>query len=101
MKIERILCPTNLSPESDEALRYAIALSRAYAAELVLLHCEAMGEGVVRFQDYESANKSIEAALKKHAGLSGIRGCVGEVWLLTATMSEKPSRTKLRPMELI
>ena len=74
MKIERILCPTNLSPESDEALRYAIALSRAYAAELVLLHCEAMGEGVVRFQDYESANKSIEAALKKHAGHSGIRG---------------------------
>jgi len=74
MKIERILCPTNLSPESDEALRYAIALSKAYGAELVLLHCESMGNALVRFQDYESANRSIEAALKKHAGAGGLRG---------------------------
>jgi nucleotide-binding universal stress UspA family protein len=39
MRIERILCPTDLSPESDSALRYAIALARTYEATLFVLHC--------------------------------------------------------------
>jgi nucleotide-binding universal stress UspA family protein len=39
IKIKRVLCPTDLSTESDEALRYAIALARAYEAKLFLLHC--------------------------------------------------------------
>ncbi len=72
MKIERILCPTNLSPESDEALRYAIALCRAYTAELVLLHCEAMNEGVAQLDHYDAATKAIEKALREHAGVKGV-----------------------------
>jgi nucleotide-binding universal stress UspA family protein len=39
IRIERILCPTDLSPESDEALRYAIALARAFNAKLFVCHC--------------------------------------------------------------
>lgn len=39
IKIERILCPTNLSQESDEALRYVVALARAYNARLFLFYC--------------------------------------------------------------
>jgi nucleotide-binding universal stress UspA family protein len=39
MNIKRILCPTDLSPESDEALRYAVALSKAYGARLFILNC--------------------------------------------------------------
>jgi nucleotide-binding universal stress UspA family protein len=39
LRIDRILCPTDLSTESDEALRYAVALTRAYEANLLLLHC--------------------------------------------------------------
>ena len=39
IKLKRILCPTDLSTESDEALRYAVALAYAYEAELILLHC--------------------------------------------------------------
>ncbi|HSK64401.1 MAG TPA: universal stress protein [Pyrinomonadaceae bacterium] len=39
IKVERILCPTDLSTESDEALRYSVALARAYEAKLILLHC--------------------------------------------------------------
>lgn len=39
IKIERILCPTNLSSESNEALRYGVALARAYNAKLFLLYC--------------------------------------------------------------
>lgn len=38
--IERILCPTDLSSESDEALRYAVALTSAYNAKLFLLYCK-------------------------------------------------------------
>jgi hypothetical protein len=39
INIQRIVCPTDLSAESDETLRYAVALTRAYDAELLLLHC--------------------------------------------------------------
>ena len=35
----RILCPIGLTPDSDEALRYAIALAKAYRAKLFVLHC--------------------------------------------------------------
>ena len=38
--IQRILCPTDLSSESDEALRYAVALTSAYDAKLYLLYCK-------------------------------------------------------------
>lgn len=40
MNIKRILCPTDLSSESDEALRYALALARDYDAQLIALHCQ-------------------------------------------------------------
>lgn len=39
LRTERILCPTDLSRESDDALRYAVALTRAYKAKLFLLNC--------------------------------------------------------------
>ena len=39
INIKRILCPTDLSPHSGDAVRYALALARAHEAELVLLHC--------------------------------------------------------------
>ena len=37
--IKRILCPTDLSPYSENAVRYGLALARAHNAELILLHC--------------------------------------------------------------
>jgi len=39
INIKRILCPIDLSPYSGNAVRYALALSRAHDAELILLHC--------------------------------------------------------------
>jgi nucleotide-binding universal stress UspA family protein len=39
INIKRILCPTDLSPHSGDAVRYALALSRAHDAELILLYC--------------------------------------------------------------
>ena len=40
MTIKRILCPTDLSAGSDEALRYGLALARAYEAKLIAFHCQ-------------------------------------------------------------
>ena len=39
IKLERILCPLDLSPESGDPLRYAIALANSYEATLCLCHC--------------------------------------------------------------
>jgi nucleotide-binding universal stress UspA family protein len=39
INFKRILCPTDLSPESDEVLRYAIDLALAYEAKLFICHC--------------------------------------------------------------
>ncbi len=44
IKINRILCPTDLSVEADQALGYALALSRAYEAKLVICYCASNAE---------------------------------------------------------
>ncbi len=43
MSIKSILCPTDLTADSDEALRYALALARTYGAKLIAFHCERGG----------------------------------------------------------
>lgn len=39
INIKRILCPTDLSAHSGDAVRYALALARVHEAELILLYC--------------------------------------------------------------
>jgi len=39
MRVQRIFCPIDLTTKSDEALRYALTLSRAYEARLFVFHC--------------------------------------------------------------
>src|SRR5216684_194844 len=74
MKIECILCPTDLSPDSDEALRYAIALSRAYKAELLLLHCDMTDNGHATPGTHDEAAEAINEALQKHSGSEDLAG---------------------------
>ena len=74
MKIECILCPTDLSPDSDEALRYAIALSRAYKAELLLLHCDMTDNGHATPGTHDEAAEAINEALQKHSGSKDLAG---------------------------
>ena len=74
MKIECILCPTDLSPDSDEALRYAIALSRAYNAELILLHCDLTDGGPATPAAHDKAAQAIREALEKHSGSADLAG---------------------------
>src|SRR5262245_39974087 len=47
MRVRRILCPVDLSAQSDEALRYAITLARVYEAKLFIFHCVRMGLGMI------------------------------------------------------
>ncbi len=74
MKIKSILCPTDLSHDSDEALRYAIALSRAYSAKLILLHCHS-GE-ISTSTEHEVAADAIKAALVRHTHVANLSGLV-------------------------
>ena len=74
MNIECILCPTDLTADSDEALRYAIALARAYSAELILLHCDQGGDRPARRGAENQATQAIRAALEKHSGSADLEG---------------------------
>ena len=73
MKIECILCPTDLSPDSDEALRYAVALAKAYNAELLLLHCD-KDERSLSHEDQDRAARKINEALVKYSGSANLTG---------------------------
>ena len=69
ISIRRILCPIGLTPDSDEALRYAMTLTRSYGAKLIALHC---------IGNHEAANaigrsyigELLEYSIKKHIGQS-------------------------------
>jgi len=73
VKIERILCPTDLTPESDEALRYAVALTRAYNANLLLLYCTQIksAEAPIENRSFSlDIGGLLEHALIHHLGLA-------------------------------
>jgi len=60
MTIKRILCPTALTAGSDGALRFALALARAYEAKLIAFHCKsANGNGVEQSEVKASLEQTI------------------------------------------
>lgn len=67
INIQRILCPTDLSPYSGNAVRYALALARAHDAELILLHC-------TNETDTEAELGLLEASLLQHLTPSDLKG---------------------------
>ncbi len=73
MKIESILCPIDLSPKSDESLRYAIALARAYDAELVMLHCVTTQLSTELLASEDVAD-TIRQSMIKYSGSFGLEG---------------------------
>ena len=48
IRINRILCPTDLSTDADQALAYALALTQAYEARLVVCYCVKAAEVLER-----------------------------------------------------
>lgn len=72
INLKRILCPVDLSPESNEALRYAVALARTYGAELLVCHCVEMSplaDGGGR----EQMKKLFEDLLREQVGVGHCR----------------------------
>jgi nucleotide-binding universal stress UspA family protein len=67
--IKRILCPTDMSPESDEALSYAVALARAYEAKLFVYHC-ADSSLLANESRIREIDQTIEALVSKHTRLA-------------------------------
>jgi nucleotide-binding universal stress UspA family protein len=75
IKVSRILCPTDLSSEADEALRYAVALARAYDARLFLLNCSEQ-ESLPEENDGRKFERQMDrlftASLAPHLGLAAM-----------------------------
>lgn len=65
MRIERILCPTDLSADSEAALRYAATLARAYDAQLMLMYCEPDSPSAPIIMANPRA--ALDATLRQHA----------------------------------
>jgi nucleotide-binding universal stress UspA family protein len=73
INLQRILCPTDLSSESDEALRYAVALTSAYQAKLVLFYCRKVRSPGKNDEAKESniqRESMFTASLAAHLGLN-------------------------------
>src|SRR5262249_13096014 len=73
MKIQRILCPTDFSVKTDEALGYAVALARAYEADLFVFHCLtsasaelAEGTGQKRTGSWRDVEIRLDDSVKQH-----------------------------------
>jgi nucleotide-binding universal stress UspA family protein len=69
INIKRILCPTDLSPESDAALRYAITLARTFEAKLFICHCVEPSTFVDALAR-ENYRERFEAAMKPYTGVT-------------------------------
>ena len=72
LKIERILCPTDLSMEADEALRYALALASSYKARLILLYCRKPGS-IVDWATSSGAARRFQQLLFTHMDAPGLK----------------------------
>ncbi|MDX2032091.1 MAG: universal stress protein [Blastocatellia bacterium] len=66
IQIERILCPTDFSPESDRALRYAIAMAKTYGSTLLAAYCPPSFPDT---QERERIHGHFEATLRAHTGI--------------------------------
>ncbi len=66
----RILCPTDLTPESDESLRYGVALASAYHAKLLLLYCNDDGAGSGHNEDPVPSSAMFTASIAPHLGMT-------------------------------
>lgn len=100
-KLKKLLCPTDFSPESDEALRYALALAFAYKAKLFLCYCSD-GRGDFSATLAEEEKKEIEIlfedAILRHLGIHDpqefnvellmVEGCTDAAQGITETAAE-------------
>src|SRR5262245_53271060 len=65
---KHILCPTDLTPESDAALRYAVALAGAYEAKLTVCQC-AEAPSPVDEETSDKFGKRVESCVRRWTGV--------------------------------
>jgi nucleotide-binding universal stress UspA family protein len=65
---DRILCPVDLAPDSNEALRYGVALAKAYDAKLLVLYCTDQG-AATSGADSALIREQLDDAVKAHLQL--------------------------------
>lgn len=65
LKINRILCPTDLTVSSKAALQYAIALARSYEAKLYVCYCV---DSFTDLANRTELTKLFEDAIRSHIG---------------------------------
>lgn len=79
MNIERILCPIDLTPESDKALRYAAAIARAYKAKFFVCYCAE--EVATALPSRSQAGEEVKKLVRRSLGLyEGMAETVGPDW---------------------
>jgi nucleotide-binding universal stress UspA family protein len=72
MRIERILCPTDLTADSESALRYGATLARAYDAQLVLMYCQS-DSAPPKLNIGVEPRQVLDATLHKYASIREIQ----------------------------
>ena len=98
INIKRILCPTDLSPNSGKTVRYALALARAHDAELIFFHVTPEVDG----------KEKLEASVLEHINRADARwrlavasgDDVGEVIMMHAQLENADlivMRSRRRP----
>ena len=65
---KRILCPIDLTPESDESLRYGIALAKDYDAKLFVINC-VDSYAVSGARERKHITELLDTAVRKHLRL--------------------------------
>lgn len=78
---ERILCPIDLTPESDESLRYGIALAKAYDAKLFVVNC-VDSYAVSGSREREHIKQLLDTAVRKHLRLPMSADFIWEIVLV-------------------
>ncbi|HZT60804.1 MAG TPA: universal stress protein [Pyrinomonadaceae bacterium] len=88
IKVERILCPLDMTKESEEALRYAVGLARGYGAKLMLCHCGGQTAAATQNGDGAEVARRVETifedALAHHLGASDFSTLDWEGFILDA-----------------
>jgi nucleotide-binding universal stress UspA family protein len=86
MRIERVLCPTDLTADSDSALRYGATLARAYDAQLVLMYCQS-DSAPPELNIGAEPRQVLDATLRKYASTREIQK---RQWLSTVVRCDDP-----------
>lgn len=73
IELNRILCPTDLSTNLDQALRYALTLTRAYKSKLIICYRPASGEALSGSPPPVQSKELFENALHRFLGPEELR----------------------------